>query len=165
MQKFLPMSITSWAENPADIVKGLVGAVVPTAKGTSQYAATQKATELLDVIANRELWSRIRMVPKYKQNIDAVLGDILDDAHKNGYDADKILTSAKGVVLGRLYKEFWYALNDNDIRKLNELGEAILRVGGTIKGVKASLSNRYSQYKAPKPDPVELDKLLKQVLE
>jgi hypothetical protein len=52
------------------------------------------------------------------------------------------LNTAKGVVLGRLYKNFMEAMNDSNTSEMDKIANRILRIGGTITGLRQSMSNR-----------------------
>ena len=138
-QKFLPMSVMAAATSQD---AGLLPLIAPVSHGKSQGGATADLTTVLNTIAEDSHWRWAQQTPGVTENLRGLGNEILEGAARNGFDTDKILTTAKSVVLGRLYKEFTAALNDNDTVAMDKVANRILRVGGTIRGLKASVKAR-----------------------
>jgi hypothetical protein len=139
VQKFLPMSVMSSIANQDS---GLLPLIAPVSHGKSQGAATADLVMVLNTVAEDTTWKYARKTPGVVENLRGLGNEIIEGARINGYDTDKIVTTAKSVVLGRLYKEFSAALNDNDTVLMDRIANRILRVGGTIRGLKASVTAR-----------------------
>jgi hypothetical protein len=85
--------------------------------------------------------------PNAEQNLRNLAPALLEALQRNGYDPDKALKSAKGIVLGQYYTAAWEALQRNDTEELEELSRSILRVGGTIDGLQRSVTQKGKQYR------------------
>jgi hypothetical protein len=134
-QKFLPMSVTQVLKNPQ---LGLAPFFAPTSLGTSQGKATADIVLLYRSLAEDNNWKEFRKFPEAMANLDGIAQDILDGAAANGYDTDLITKTAKGVVLGDLYKRFSEAMDNHDTDRMNSLADRIIRVGGSLRGLKTS---------------------------
>ena len=119
--------------------------IAPVSKGHSLGKAVTEMTIVLNSVANEDSWKQYRKNPKAVQNLRALGSNILEAAERNGYPSDKVITSAKGIVLGGLYKEFFNAMNNNDMKAMDRIARRIMRVGGTIKGLTTSMKNRAAQ--------------------
>jgi hypothetical protein len=144
VQKFLPMSLLSGLKNPDSWV---VGIVAPASKGTSQATAIKELTKILRTYGDTESWRQLSKNPTAEQNLRNLAPALLEALQRNGYDPDKALKSAKGVVLGQYYTAAWEALQRDDTAKIEELSRSILRVGGTIDGLQRSITQKGKQYR------------------
>lgn len=143
LTKFIPMSLLSTWENPDAAVAAFI---VPVSKGMSLGSATTKMTELLNTYANDLSWDKIRKNGTMRANLDALAPELIDAVKRNGYDPKKVVDTAKGVVLGRLYREFYDAMDQNNTDRMDLIAKRVLRVGGTIKGLTASMKSKKKQY-------------------
>ena len=144
--KFLPMSLLSAWENPDAAISALF---TPVSKGMSLGKASQAMIEILNTYANEESWKQIKGNPRARANLDALAPGLLDAVKRNGYDPEKVIDTAKAVVLGRLYGQFFDAMNRGDMKRMDEMSIVILRVGGSLKGVSASMKQKTNQYNKP----------------
>jgi hypothetical protein len=144
VQKFLPMSLLSGLKNPDSWV---VGIVAPASKGTSQATAIKALTQILKTYGDTESWRQVSKNPNAEQNLRNLAPALLDALQRNGYDPDKALKSAKGVVLGGYYTQAWEAIQKGDTERIEELSRSILRVGGTIDGLQRSVTQKGKQYR------------------
>lgn len=72
--------------------------------------------------------------------------EFLRAAEANGYNPEKVLATAKGMVLGDLYARMWQALDTNDEALMKTTAASIWRVGGTLKGLKSSMANKQKSF-------------------
>jgi hypothetical protein len=152
LQKFIPMSVLGGLKNPETFI---AGAMAPVSKGKSMGRATAELTLVLNSAANENNWKEYKKFPSARGNLEGLGAEILDAAGRNGYDTTKIVNTAKGVVLSRLYKGFTAAMNNGDEEGMDRISKQILRVGGTIKGLQRSMVQRKLQTGQPKELPPE----------
>jgi len=146
LTKFIPMSFLTLMENPEVAAAAFIA---PVSKGMSLGRGTEELIKVFNTYADDKAWFAVEKNPKARRNLEALAPALVDALERNGYDADKAINTAKGVVLSKLYKKFWTALDGQDTEEMNKLAERILRVGGSAKGLKTSLSNRRSQVGQP----------------
>jgi hypothetical protein len=159
LQKFIPMSLLSAASN---MDAGLGALIAPVSAGKSQGTATEELIAVLNTVANDDQWKMMRKIPNAPANLQGLGAQILDAAERNGYDTSKIVTTAKGVVLGTLYKQFTAAMDDGDQKGMDKIANRILRVGGTLRGLTASVKSRRAiAGREPTPEEIEaIDKAM-----
>ena len=143
LQKFVPFSVLAAVRQPDAAPLQFFG---PTSKGMSFYAATKQYEELLRGWAHKDSFGAIHKNRKVKAQLEALGPDILDAAAANGYDPKKVLESARGAVLKDSYAKLYRALNDNDMRGVEEASREIARLNGTVQTTRASIKNRNSMY-------------------
>lgn len=144
--KFIPMSWLTLRKTPEASVFAFLA---PISKGMSMGRATEELIKILNTYAHQDQWTRIQALPSAKANLDALAPAVLDAVERNGYDPAKVLSAARGAVLGRLYGEFWNALNSGDTRKMEQLAIPITRLHGTLDGLQQSLKSREKQFRRP----------------
>lgn len=142
-QKFVPMSGSQFVQNPEVFPWNHLA---PTSKGSSQKAIIESMTTILATYASAKDWHRIRQVPRARAVLGGLLPQYMQAATANGYNAGKLLNTAKGIVLGGLYDDMWRALEKNDEALMRKSAASIWRVGGTLKGLNSSLSNKETAY-------------------
>jgi hypothetical protein len=144
VQKVLPMSALGGIKNPDSWAAGFFA---PASKGLSQATATEKLTEILQTYGDATAWAQVSKSPAATETLANLAPALLDALHRNGYDPDKALNSAKGVVLGRYYTKVWEALQAKNYERVNELSLSILRVGGSLEGLQRSATQKARQYR------------------
>jgi hypothetical protein len=135
VQKFIPMSVAQIIKDPQ---LGLAPFFAPTSRGTSQGKATADLILLYRSLAEDNNWKEFRKFPEAMANLEGAGQQILDGAARNGYDTQLIKKTAKGVVLADLYKRFAAAMNDLDVDRMDSLADRIIRVGGSLQGLRTS---------------------------
>lgn len=143
LQKFLPMSLVQAVKNPATLPTNFI---VPTSKGMSLGTAAHILEQIMWTYANEDTWSLVKVKPEYQTRLAALAPEVLDATERNGVNPDKVISTAKGAVLGKLYGEFYEALNQNDTKALERISYRILRVNGSLDGIQRSVKNRDSQF-------------------
>lgn len=143
LQKFIPMSASQFIANPETFP---FNHLAPTSKGASQKKIIENMAAVLETYASARDWHKIRQVPRARQALDGLMPEFMGSAKKNGYNPDKLLNTAKGIVLGRLYDRMWDALDSNDPALADKTAASIWRVGGTLQGLNSSLSNKERTY-------------------
>jgi len=152
-QKYFPMSAMSAIQNQDASVFSFVA---PVSHGASAGKATADLIVVLNTVAEDSTWRFARRTPGVIEGLQGLGAAQLDAAARNGYDVDKIVTTAKGVVLGQLYKQFTAALNENDTALMDRIANRILRVGGTLRGLNASVkARRAGANKTPTPEELQ----------
>lgn len=69
---------------------------------------------------------------------------------KNGYDPDAMLTSAKGLVMRKYYREFFDAYTRGDEAGQEKAARSLIRLSGTVRNLLSSVGPRYKiKYKTP----------------
>ena len=147
VQKFMPFSILAWSKHPDAAPFQLLG---PTSKGISFRGATEAYTGLLETWAKAGGTDNIYKNKKVKANLEALGPAILDAANRNGYDGEKVLKSARGVVMKELYAKLYRAIDGNDKVSTEKWSRAILRVNGTIRSTQRSMKSRNFLYGKPR---------------
>jgi hypothetical protein len=147
-QKFLPMSALTLYKTPE---AALMAFVAPVSKGMSMGKATEELTKILNTYADQDSWDKIKKSDLARTNLAALAPGLVSALEQNGYLVDKVINSAKGVVLGRLYGDFWAALDSGDEKALDKIANSILRVNGTLEGLERSISNKAKQYQIEVP--------------
>lgn len=142
-QKIIPMSFLSIGQT-GDAAP--LNVFAPISKGKSFQASVEAVVMVMNTYADQDSWAKVRVSPKYRVALANLAPSVLDAAHRNGIETDKVISAAKGVVLKRLYNEFWKALDKQDEKRLDEVANSVLRVGGSLKGMKASARNRSAQF-------------------
>jgi hypothetical protein len=118
----------------------------PVSRGIGFNKASTAFYEVLKTWAGQETYRQLYQNGKVKANLEALGADILDAAARNGYDPAKVITGARGAVLKELYAEFYRALESQDTRQLEAVARKILRVNGTVDGIRRSIRNRDQLY-------------------
>ena len=95
-------------------------------KHIAEYLALRLVVGLIQVVPYRLLLSFGWFVAAIsfalgRKRLESLAHGTLEAARVNGYDVDKIISSAKGVVLGRLYKEFYNAMNKEDTKTMDRM--------------------------------------------
>lgn len=138
-KKFLPMSMVG-------ILEGRPSAFfAPASRGTTLFTATNQLAGVLEAYANDRVHLEVQKDRRRVANLAALGPEILRAVERNGYDPNEVLTRAKSHVLGRLYGDFFLALQANDQKKLEKVAISINRVHGTIDGLNASMKKRAEQ--------------------
>jgi hypothetical protein len=101
---------------------------------------------VLATYASAKDWHRIRQVPRARAALDSLVPEFLRAAEANGYNPDKVLSTAKGMVLGDLYARMWKALDTMDEPLMRETAASIWRVGGALKGLRSSMANKQRSF-------------------
>ena len=143
VQKAVPMSGSQFAQNPEVFPWNHLA---PTSKGASQKKIVDNMTSVLATYASADDWRRIRQVPRARAALDGLMPEFMRAAEANGYNAEKLLGTAKGIVLGSLYDDMWRALDKEDPKAASKAAASIWRIGGTLKGLSSSLSNKEHTY-------------------
>jgi hypothetical protein len=124
------------------------GFIAPTSKGMSQGKAVEQLTQIFQTYANQDAWNTVKKDPVKRAKLAELAPAIVDALERNGYDSNKAIDSAKGVVLGRLYTRVWEALNDKDYKEIERLSLAVLRVGGSLQGLKQSVKQKGKTFRS-----------------
>jgi len=140
VQKMMPMALSSMISDPESLPAALFA---PAAKGMSQGKAVDYLTSALKTLADRDTWGKWHASPDPRKAAHQHVSEILHALEVNGYDPKETLATAKAAVLSPLYLQFWGAMGDKDVDKMNALAAAILRVGGTVDGAIKSINRRY----------------------
>ena len=143
VQKFIPMSWSQFIQNPETFP---FNHLAPTSKGASQSKIVQNIASVLATYASAKDWHRIRKVPRARAALDSLVPEFLRAAEANGYNPEKVLSTAKGMVLGDLYARMWQALDTNDEALMKATAASIWRVGGALKGLRSSLANKQKSF-------------------
>lgn len=136
-EKFLPMSIQTILEGRPSTF------FAPLSKGMSRGRATAIMTELLDKYAEARGFPALNRIPDHKERMIEVVDEVAEAAKANGYDPQELLASARRSTLGRLYEEFWQAINRGDLKKAETTADSIVRIGGVLDGVNRSMERKY----------------------
>ena len=75
--------------------------------------------------------------------------DILKAAERNGYDAKKVVDSAKGAVLKEYYVKLYKGIDANDQAEVERWANCIVRLNGTLQSTLSSTRNRNEMYGRP----------------
>ena len=142
-QKLIPMSASQFIQNPEVFP---LNHFAPTSKGASQSKIVQNVASVLATYASAKDWHRIRKVPRARAALDSLVPEFLRAAEANGYNPEKVLATAKGMVLGDLYARMWQALDTNDEALMKATAASIWRVGGALKGLRSSLANKQKSF-------------------
>ena len=149
-QRMVPVlgtfSIGGFMRNPD---AGFANFFASTSKGTSYYAATQRAQEVLKGWADKDNYRLLMSDEKKRVNLHALLADILDDASRNGYDAEKVLNASRAAIMKDLYAKFYKALDGNDAEELGVTSRELMRLNGAVEQARSSVRNRNSLYGKP----------------
>ena len=157
LQKFIPMSWSQFIQNPETFP---FNHLAPTSKGASQSKIIDNIAAVLATYASARDWHKIRQVPRARAVLDSLVPEFLRGARMNGYNPDKVLTAAKGLILGDLYATMWQALNEDDEALMKQTAASIWRVGGALQGLKSSVSNKeqsFGRQPAPEQEQTALD--------
>jgi len=152
LTKFVPMSFLTLMENPEVAAAAFIA---PVSKGMSFGRGTEELIKIFNTYADDRSWFAVEKNTKAKRNLESLAPAILDALERNGYDSSKALDTAKGVALSKLYKKFFTAMDNQDTDEMNKLANRILRVGGSVQGLKASISNKRKQVGKDKLAPEE----------
>jgi len=142
-QKLMPMSTSQFLQNPEVFP---LNHFAPTSKGTSRSKIVKNIASVLATYASAKDWHRIRQVPRARAALDSLVPEFLRAAEANGYNPDKVLSTAKGMVLGDLYARMWKALDTMDEPLMRETAASIWRVGGALKGLRSSMANKQRSF-------------------
>jgi hypothetical protein len=149
VQKVVPISVTQLIQN---FEVAPLNFFAPTSRGLSKTAITAAMVQTLQTYASREDWRRIRQVPQARAKLDTLMPGLMRAAERNGYNAQQLLDSSRGRVLGELYKKMWAAINRDNVAEMNEAAAAIMRVGGQTSGLLQSLTARERTFGKPVTD-------------
>ena len=150
-KSFAPFSILSMSTRPD---AGLAAWLGPTRKGIAFGSATQGVHDILAAYADEGSYDKIHASKRIKSNLETMAKGLLDAAIKNGYDAEKVLSTARSMVLRDLYAEFYSYLprdgeadvNDRQMDQLERVARKIMRVNGWVDGIKKSVKGRDKNY-------------------
>jgi hypothetical protein len=142
-QKLMPMSTSQFLQNPETFP---LNHFAPTSKGAPQSKIVKNIASVLATYASAKDWHRIRQVPRARAALDSLVPEFLRAAQANGYNPDKVLSTAKGMVLGDLYARMWKALDTMDEPLMRETAASIWRVGGALKGLRSSMANKQRSF-------------------
>jgi hypothetical protein len=137
--KFMPMSLSGIGSNPDAFPFQFIA---PVSRGGSAGRVTAELVKLLNTYAEDDSWKEFRKNPKARGQLEGYGRALVEAAERNGYDIDKILNSARGSVLSRLYKGYMAAMDSKDTDRMDLWARRILRVGGTTRGLQTSIKNR-----------------------
>jgi hypothetical protein len=151
-QKLIPLSFTQLMDG---LETAPLNFFAPLSKGMSKTAITNAMVETLQTYASREDWRRIRQVPRARAKLDTFMPELMLAAERNGYNAQQLLDSSRGIVLSQLYKNMWNALDRDDTAGMNEAAASIMRVGGQVKGLVTSLTSRERTFGKPVSDEMK----------
>jgi hypothetical protein len=139
VSKFMPMSLSGIGSNPDAFPFQFIA---PVSRGGSAGRVTAELVKLLNTYAEDDSWKEFRKNPKARGQLEGYGRALVEAAERNGYDVDKILNSARGAVLSRLYKGYMAAMDSKDTDRMDLWARRILRVGGTTRGLQTSIKNR-----------------------
>jgi len=150
-KSFAPFSVLSFGTKPD---AGLVAMLGPTAKGMPFGRATQTVHDILKAYADEGAYDKIHANPRIKSGLEIMLAGTLDAAARNGYNAAKVLDTGRGMVLRDLYAEYYKnlphkmdgELSERDLVELEKTARKIMRVNGTVDGLRQSVKGRDKNY-------------------
>jgi len=153
VSKFLPMSFVQGIKDPETWA---ISAVAPISKGMTMGRATEELVKIFNTYAADESWAAFRGNKAAKAKLAALAPAIVKALEANGYEAGKAVDAARGVVLGKLYSRFFKAMEAKDTRAMDRVARSILRVGGSVAGLRRSLTNKGKVYgKEVNPEDVK----------
>jgi hypothetical protein len=149
-QRFIPVagtfSIGGAIRNPD---AGFAPLFASVSRGMGYKRATTEAQEILRAWVQESDYQHLRVNQKSRVNLQELLGEVLDAAHRNGYPPDKVLKAAITGVIGRSYEKFYLALDKGDTDEVEEAAKEILRLNGTVQALRSSVRNRNNMYGKP----------------
>jgi hypothetical protein len=133
VKKFLPISITSAFDGSPTAF------IAPQAKGISPGSVTYTMSKTLAAYVDKT------ELPKGLQKVDlrSIVATTIDAARRNGVDPDIAFKRAKGRVVSKYYREFFDALNKDDMKGMERAAEKILLLGKGLRDFDRSLKARY----------------------
>ncbi len=141
--KFAPFSVLAAIQNP-DVLP--LQAFLPISKGMNFNTANAAYLDYLRTWAQKDRYSQIYKSPKFKANLEALGSEILDAAERNGYDPAAVIKGARAAVMKDLYASMYKAIDNQDLKRVEEVGRSIARVNGTLEGALRSAQNRNKLY-------------------
>ena len=108
---------------------------------------TKEFEKVLEVYADDEAFNELLKNPVAAERLRALAPEILDAVARNGYDANTVITSAKGQMLSKIYGKLYDAVNKKDEAEAERQARRALRVGGAIQGAFRSVKNKTENYK------------------
>lgn len=139
MAKFLPFSVMAWARTPDAAPWQLIG---PISKGISYSRAVESYEGLLKTWANKDTYSKAYSSPKIQANLEALGAGILDAAERNGYNAEKVLETARGTVAKDIYADLYDALNNSNVVAAEDAARRLHRLNAKASNALASIKGR-----------------------
>jgi hypothetical protein len=139
---------------------GLASALASVSRGTSYRAATDNAQEILKAWANTDSYLLLRKDQKKRADLQGLLAEVLDNAHRNGYPPKSVLDAAVDAVRVPAYEKFYFALDKGDQAGVEEAAHEILRLNGTVNSIRSSLRNRNGLYGKPQKLTAEQEKAI-----
>jgi hypothetical protein len=103
-------------------------------------------TKVLNAYADPSVWDAITGTPGYEEKLDALVPELLDAAQRNGVNISEALKTARSHVLAKYYDQFWRAFNREETDKLEEASESVVRLHGTLAGLRGSLTAKEGRY-------------------
>lgn len=153
---FVPFSISGVMQNPGIFPLQFF---LPVSRGISFGAAGTAYYNLLKVWAHKDTYGQFYNRPDIQARLTDVGPEILEAAERNGYDAKKVMESARAAVLKEIYAGIFKAMNDNDVPRLEELSRAAYRVNGTLALTIKSMKARGKLNGMGNPTPEQRDML------
>jgi hypothetical protein len=98
-------------------------------------------SQVLHAYGEPSTWSTVR-AQGLEKDLAKLGPSILEAAERNGVDSKTVLDRARIKVLGKYYSDFFKALNNDEPKKMEMRAESIIRMGGTLQGLYASMSRR-----------------------
>jgi len=138
-KNLVPMSLQTALEYPDKLPVNFITAV---SKGASFGNASYEYAKVLKAYADHNTWEKVKGSPEAKSNLKAMGRDILEAAARNGFDPDKVVSSARGVVLAPYYEKFFNALEDRDSKKMKRVANSIIRLNGDANSTIQSMKNK-----------------------
>ena len=143
LSALLPFSLSQVTRGSETFPFSLLG---PTSKGASRYSLIEDATKALKTYASDASWNEIKTNDKAKADLAGVLPNLINSGVVNGYTPESIINPAKASVLGDLYRQMVGAIEKENVSRIEMLAARILRVNGSLRGLKGSFANVNSKY-------------------
>jgi len=107
---------------------------LPMSKGMTPYKAIRAYQKALDA----KEWSIVgKHVAKNK-----AIAEIHRAVIANGHDPKQLFTSARGAVRSKYYDKFFEALEEGDMKEVEEIAEILGELGATSKNIRQSAKRR-----------------------
>ena len=141
-------SVSQVLKNPG---AGLLGLTGPTSQGTSYHAACQRAMAVLSAWTENDHFRTFQYNQKTQVNLHALLADILDDARANGYPPEQVLNASRAAILKAKYADLYATMSNKGVDQaaFERVSREIMRLNGTVQGIRSSVANRNHLYGKP----------------
>ena len=95
------------------------------------------------VYADKDVYKQIGGNEKRSMHLAGLVPEVLNAAHRQGYDVNEIYKRAISYARSEYYRDFFDAINEQDEKKMDEIATALLRLNAVAKSVQKSMDKRF----------------------